>query len=199
MNSNETTGEVLLSIRKDSIAKVLEIDDRILTRADFLEVKPPLNPHQFDYKSYLARQGIHQQVFLKSNEFLQLAPKTTFLGWISQLRSNIQQSLKKEGFGVLTEIDMKGTLKKKLDIDFQNYTILGACNPSLAFKALRTEDKIGTMLPCNVIVQEKEPGTIEVAAVDPAASMQAVNNDDLISVAYTVRERLKRVIKEIDG
>ena len=98
VNSYETTGEVLLSIRKDNITKVLEIDDRVLTRTDFLEVKSPLNPHQFNYKNYLARQGIHRQIYLKSNEFFELETETTFLGWISQLRSNIQQSLKKEGF-----------------------------------------------------------------------------------------------------
>lgn len=109
------------------------------------------------------------------------------------------EALKKEGFGVLTEIDMKATLKKKLDVDFQNYKILGACNPPLAFKALQAEDKIGTMLPCNVILQEKESGTVEIASVDPAASMQAVNNDTLIGVAETVRDKLKRVIQDIQG
>ncbi|WP_339628589.1 DUF302 domain-containing protein [uncultured Maribacter sp.] len=111
--------------------------------------------------------------------------------------SKTKEALKLEGFGVLTEIDMKATLKKKLDVDFYNYTILGACNPSLAYKALEAEDKIGTMLPCNVILQEKEKNTIEIAAVDPAASMQAVRNDALITVAETVREKLKKVIQNI--
>ena len=83
----------------------------------------------------------------------------------------VTNALKKEGFGVLTEIDIKSTLKKKLDVDFYNYTILGACNPTFAHKALQTENKIGTMLPCNVIVQEREPGLVEISAVDPAASM----------------------------
>ncbi len=109
------------------------------------------------------------------------------------------QALKKEGFGVLTQIDMKATLKKKLDVDYHNYKILGACNPPLAFKALQSEDKIGTMLPCNVIIQEKEPGTIEIAAVDPASSMQAVKNDHLMTIAETVRKKLQRVIQNIDG
>jgi uncharacterized protein (DUF302 family) len=107
------------------------------------------------------------------------------------------EALKQEGFGVLTEIDMKATLKKKLDVDFHDYKILGACNPPLAFKALQAEDKIGTMLPCNVILQEKESGTVEIAAVDTAASMQAVKNDALIEVAETVRDKLKKVIEKL--
>jgi uncharacterized protein (DUF302 family) len=107
------------------------------------------------------------------------------------------EALKSEGFGVLTDIDMKATLKNKLNVDFYNYKILGACNPSLAYNALQEEDKIGTMLPCNVIVQEKEKGIIEVTAVDPAASMQAVANEKLISVADTVSEKLKKVIQKI--
>lgn len=105
--------------------------------------------------------------------------------------------LKNEGFGVLTEIDMKATLKRKLDVDFYNYKILGACNPPFAFKALKAEDKIGTMLPCNVIIQEKEKGSIEVSAVDPAASMIAVDNEDLGAIAGEVRDRLKRVIENV--
>ncbi len=107
-------------------------------------------------------------------------------------------ALSQEGFGVLTEIDMKATLKKKLDVDFHSYKILGACNPPLAYQALKAEEKIGTMLPCNVIVQEKEKGTIEIAAVDPAASMQAVENDALIEVAETVREKLQNVIQRLE-
>ncbi|MGO4918022.1 DUF302 domain-containing protein [Maribacter spongiicola] len=108
-----------------------------------------------------------------------------------------KEALQKEGFGVLTEIDMKATLKNKLDVDFHNYKILGACNPSLAYEALNAEDKIGTMLPCNVILQEKEQNFIEIAAVDPAASMKAVNNEALIKIAETVREKLKKVIENI--
>lgn len=108
------------------------------------------------------------------------------------------EALKQEGFGVLTEIDMKATLKKKLDEDFYNYKILGACNPPLAFKALQAENKIGTMLPCNVIVQEKEAGTVEISAVDPAASMQAVKNEKLTNIAEEVRTKLKSVIQHLE-
>jgi len=106
-------------------------------------------------------------------------------------------ALKVEGFGVLTEIDIKATLKKKLDADFYNYTILGACNPQMAHQALQAENKIGTMLPCNVIVQEREPGIVEVSAVDPAASMMAVENSSLAEIAKDVREKLTKVIKSI--
>ena len=109
----------------------------------------------------------------------------------------VTESLKKEGFGILTEIDIKATLKKKLDVDFYNYKILGACNPPFAYKALLAEDKIGTMLPCNVIVQEKEAGKVEVSAVDPAASMQAIENDELIDIANEIRARLQKVIKAL--
>jgi uncharacterized protein (DUF302 family) len=105
--------------------------------------------------------------------------------------------LKKEGFGVLTDIDVKQTLKKKLDVDFKKYRILGACNPSFAYKALRVEDKIGTMLPCNVIVQEIDEGQVEVAAIDPVASMQAVANPALKNVAEKVQGKLKKVIENI--
>lgn len=108
--------------------------------------------------------------------------------------SKVTEELKKEGFGILTEIDIKSTMKSKLDVDFYNYTILGACNPPFAYKALQAEDKIGTMLPCNVIVQEKEPGIIEVSAVDPAASMSSVANEDLNNIAGEVRDTLQRVI-----
>ncbi|MCF4101154.1 DUF302 domain-containing protein [Gillisia sp. M10.2A] len=111
--------------------------------------------------------------------------------------SQVTEALKDEGFGILTEIDIKATLNKKLDVDFYNYTILGACNPPFAYKALQAEDKIGTMLPCNVIVQEKVPGTIEISAVDPGASMVAVNNKELENIAEEIRDRLKRVIKKL--
>lgn len=106
-------------------------------------------------------------------------------------------ALKAEGFGVLTEIDVKKTLKSKIDVDFRPYTILGACNPGFAHKALQAEDKIGTMLPCNVIVQEIAPGKIEVAAVDPVASMRAVDNSSLGGVAGPVRDKLKAVIASL--
>ena len=106
-------------------------------------------------------------------------------------------ALQEEGFGVLTEIDMKATLKKKLDVDFYNYMVLGACNAPFAHKALQAEDKIGTMLPCNVIVMEKEPGLVEIAAVNPMASMQAVINKDLMNIADEVGDKLKRVVEKI--
>ena len=108
--------------------------------------------------------------------------------------SQVTDALQDQGFGILTEIDVRATMKKKLDKDFRDYRILGACNPPLAHQALMAEDKIGTMLPCNVIVQVKENGGIEVAAVDPAASMQAVENSELVAIAETVRDKLKKVI-----
>jgi len=105
--------------------------------------------------------------------------------------------LKKEGFGILTEIDVKETLKKKLDVDFKKYRILGACNPPFAYKALQAEDKIGLMLPCNVIIQEISEGKIEVSAIDPVASMQAVANPKLLEVAEQVRVKLQKVINNL--
>jgi len=106
----------------------------------------------------------------------------------------VAEELKKEGFGIITEIDVKETLKKKLNVDFKKYRILGACNPSFAYEALQAEDKIGTMLPCNVIVQETSEGKIEVAAIDPIASMQAIDNPKLLDTAEQVRGKLKKVI-----
>jgi len=103
--------------------------------------------------------------------------------------------LKKEGFGVLTEIDVKATLKAKLDADFREYRILGTCNPPFAYRALEAEDKIGTMLPCNVIVQELQEGVVEVAAIDPIASMQAIHNPALGEVAVQVQEKLRQVVE----
>ena len=97
--------------------------------------------------------------------------------------AHVTAALAQKGFGVLTTIDVRATLKKKLDVDFRPYTILGACNPTFAHKALQSEDKIGTMLPCNVIVQESGEGRVEMSAVDPAASMQAVDNPHLASIA----------------
>jgi uncharacterized protein (DUF302 family) len=114
-----------------------------------------------------------------------------------QAIAKVTEELKKEGFGVLTDIDLKSTLKKKLDVDFYNYRILGACNPHFAYKALQAEDKIGTMLPCNVIVQEKEPGCIEVSAVDPMASMSAIQNEALGDLATEVRVKLENVINKL--
>jgi uncharacterized protein (DUF302 family) len=109
----------------------------------------------------------------------------------------VTEELEKEGFGVLTEINVTETLKKKLDVDFRNYRILGACNAPYAYKALKAEEKIGAMLPCNVIVQEKEAGEIEVAAVNPIASMQAVENDALGKVAKEIKVKLQKVISNL--
>lgn len=106
----------------------------------------------------------------------------------------VKESLKAEGFGVLCEIDIHEKLKEKLNVDFRKYKILGACNPSYAYKALQSEDKIGTMLPCSVIVQERGVNDIEVAAVDPVASMMAIKNPELAHIALEVRERLERVV-----
>ncbi len=109
----------------------------------------------------------------------------------------VTQGLKEEGFGILTEIDIKATLKKKLDVDFYNYKILGACNAPFAYKALLAEDKIGVMLPCNVIVQEKVAGQVEVSAVDPIASMQAIENQELADIAAEMGKRLQKIIMEL--
>ena len=109
----------------------------------------------------------------------------------------VTDELKKEGFGVLTQIDVQDTLKKKLDVNFRKYRILGACNPTFAHEALIVEDKIGAMLPCNVIVQEHDNGEVEISAVDPVASMMAVNNDALGTLATQVREKLNRVINSL--
>jgi uncharacterized protein (DUF302 family) len=114
-----------------------------------------------------------------------------------QAVSRVTEALSKEGFGVLTDIDVAATLKKKLGQDFRPYRILGACNPQLAYRALTLEDKIGTMLPCNVIVQQREGGKVEVSAVDPVASMQAIDNPDLGEVAKEVRAKLKRVVDSL--
>ncbi|MCW5915583.1 MAG: DUF302 domain-containing protein [Chitinophagaceae bacterium] len=107
--------------------------------------------------------------------------------------TRVTEQLAREGFGVLTEIDISATLKKKLDVDFRKYKILGACNPHFAYKALQSEADIGTMLPCNVVVQETKQG-VKVSAIDPVASMMAVNNDSLGSVATEVRAKLEKVV-----
>lgn len=108
----------------------------------------------------------------------------------------VTEELQKDGFGILTEIDVKATLKKKLDVEFRPYKILGACNPPFAHQALQAEDKIGTMLPCNVIVQETAAG-VEVAAVDPIASMSAIDNPQLGEIARQVREKLAAMIARL--
>lgn len=109
----------------------------------------------------------------------------------------VTDELKKEGFGILTEIDVKETLKKKIDVDFRKYRILGACNPPFAYKAFLAEPRIGLMLPCNVIVHELDDGTVEVAAIDPVASMAAVDNEQLGEVADEVRDKLRKVVESL--
>lgn len=106
--------------------------------------------------------------------------------------------LKKEGFGVLTEIDVSQTLKNKIDVDFRKYKILGACNPHFAYKALQAEENIGVFLPCNIVVQENKNGEVEVAAVDPIASMQAVENETLGEHAAEVQQKLIRVVEALN-
>lgn len=109
----------------------------------------------------------------------------------------VTEQLQKEGFGILSEIDVKATMKKKLDVDFQNYMILGACNPPFAYKALQEEDKIGTMLPCNVVVQQISDTQIEIAAINPTVSMQAVQNANLEAIAEEIQIKLERVINNV--
>jgi len=111
--------------------------------------------------------------------------------------TKVEEELKKEGFGILTEIDVKSTLKKKLDVDFRKYKILGACNPPFAHKALTAEDKIGVLLPCNVIVQETTDGKIEVAFMNPMEAMSAVKNNDLRKIAEEVTNKLKIVSEQL--
>jgi len=122
--------------------------------------------------------------------------KTVALGFDDAIAATTE-ALKRHGFGVLTEIDVQSTLKKKLGVDFKPYRILGACNPEMALQALRAEDKIGTMLPCNVVVQQHEDGHVEISAVDPVASMQAIDNPALADVAAKVRDMLQRAVEEI--
>ena len=116
---------------------------------------------------------------------------------LSEAIDKTEAALKAEGFGIITRIDMQSTLKTKLGVEFRPYMILGACNPELAYEALQVEDKVGTMLPCNVIVQEVDQNICEVASIDPVASMQAIKNDDLTKAAETVRTKLVRVIDSL--
>ncbi|MCB1215531.1 MAG: DUF302 domain-containing protein [Deltaproteobacteria bacterium] len=116
---------------------------------------------------------------------------------LEQAFQKVEKALKEEGFGILTQVDVQATFKKKLQLDFRPYLILGACNPTLAHQALSQEDKIGTMLPCNVIIQQISPHEVEVAAVDPVASMQAVSNPKLAKIATEVRGKLEKVIDSL--
>jgi uncharacterized protein (DUF302 family) len=122
---------------------------------------------------------------------------TTIEGNFEYVVQKTTEALQKEGFGVLTDIDVTAILKKKLGVDFRKYRILGACNPPYAYKALQAEDKIGTMLPCNVIVQQIDGEKIEVAAIDPIASMRAIDNPGLGVIAQEIQEKLKKVIDQI--
>lgn len=110
---------------------------------------------------------------------------------------NVTEALKEKGFGILTTIDVKDTLKKKIDVDFRPYMILGACNPQFAYQALQKESHIGTMLPCNVIVQQNDDGTVEISAVDPMASMMSVENSELAGIANEVHDLLQEVIASL--
>ncbi len=123
--------------------------------------------------------------------------ETKVRGPFDEVTEKVKEALKAQGFGVLTEIDVRATLKKKLEVDFRPYVILGACNPPYAYRALSIVDKVGTMLPCNVVVQEKEEGVVEVAAVDPVASMQAIQNEALEEVANEIRAKLQKVIQSL--
>lgn len=119
--------------------------------------------------------------------------KNTF----EKTKEKVTEALSKEGFGIITEINIKDTFKKKLDIDFREYVILGACNPSYSYKALQSEDKIGTLLPCNVIIQQLDDGYIEVAAVNPLESMKMVNNPEVDEIADAIRQKLSNVLNSI--
>ena len=156
---------------------------------------------------------ISQQEYLESSFFFQDEKELTSENFKDQVMSyyfskilpdsfegaidKVTKELKEEGFGILTEIDVRETFKKKLDVDFRKYRILGACNPQMAYKAISSESKIGTMLPCNVIVQELEDGKTEVSAVDPVASMSAIENPELGDIAQQVRTKLETVIQRL--
>lgn len=111
--------------------------------------------------------------------------------------ATVTQALKNEGFGILTEIDVQETLKKKINVDFKGYRILGACNPSIAYDALKLEEKIGTMLPCNVVVQEQADGKVQVSAIDPVASMGTVGNPALTVIAEQVQGKLRKMLDNL--
>jgi len=134
---------------------------------------------------------------LKGGELMQYYFNKTLDISFDEAVKKVTEELKKEGFGILTDIDVQNTLKKKLDVSFRKYRILGACNPQFAYKALQNESRIGTMLPCNVIVQETEGGDVEVSAVDPISSMRAVQNPDLEDIANQVQAKLKSVVESL--
>ncbi|EAZ82208.1 DUF302 domain-containing protein [Algoriphagus machipongonensis] len=125
--------------------------------------------------------------------FSKVLPRKSY----DEAKELVTEELKKEGFGILSEIDVQATLKKKIDVDIQRYTILGACNPHFAHKAISEEDKIGVFLPCNVLVKEKKDGLIEVVAVDPISSMSSVQNESLGEIAIEVQSKLKKVIENL--
>jgi uncharacterized protein (DUF302 family) len=118
-------------------------------------------------------------------------------GNYDDVEQQVRDALKKEGFGVITYVEVDKTMKNKLDVDMQRYVILGACSPQHAYNALTVEDKIGTMLPCNVVIQEVDDGKFEVAAVNPIASMMAIDNEELVKVALEVTNKLKKVIASL--
>ena len=119
-------------------------------------------------------------------------------GTFEELNEKIREKLKDQGFGVITEIDIKKTLNEKIDVDFHKYTILGACNPQFAYKALTAYDKIGTLLPCNVVIQETTKGELEVLAFDPGSAMMNLENEELAQLAGEIRERLIKVLDSLD-
>jgi uncharacterized protein (DUF302 family) len=153
-------------------------------------------PKKYKLKTYAIDIFTHSNLkpIVMQYYFSKTLENTTF----EAAKEQVTEELKKEGFGILTHIDVKETLKKKIDVDFRQYEILGACNPHFAYKALSAEDKIGLMLPCNVIVEENKNGNIEVSAVDPIASMGGVENDSLGDVANEVQQKLKRVIENLN-
>jgi uncharacterized protein (DUF302 family) len=123
---------------------------------------------------------------------------TTLNGSFESVRAKVEEALKDEGFGVITEVNMQEKLKDKLGVDFRKYTVLGACNPPMAYESLQVENKVGLLLPCNIILQELKPGQVEVASIDPFVSMQIVDNDNLSHIATQVKEKLENVINSLE-
>jgi uncharacterized protein (DUF302 family) len=154
-----------------------------------------VDQHRVRRAAGISRIAVPQKTGIEEHSMSYYFAKPTSYSFDEAI-TRVTEELKKEGFGVLTEIDVKETLKKKLNVDFRRYKILGACNPPFAHQALQAEEYIGTMLPCNVIVQEKNNG-VEIAAVDPVASMAGVKNDKLAVIAEQVRQRLNKVIQNV--